>query len=82
MEYMIKFTTLYNLFIIKLFYVCVRIKMLFLVKSGVKQVDNLLSTLFCIYINDLAEPLKGKKIDVKVNGQNTCVLTCVDDIVY
>ena len=48
--------------------------------SGVKQGDNILPILFCIYINDLAETQKIKK-GIKLNGRNMCILLYADDIV-
>ena len=47
---------------------------------GIRQGDRLSSTLFSIYINDLAKVLKEKHKRVKFGDHNCCVLLYADDI--
>ena len=49
--------------------------------SGVRQGDCLSSTLFALFVNDLAVGLKDMKKGVKLNQLEVCLLMYADDIV-
>ncbi len=51
------------------------------VKAGVRQGDNLSTTLFALFINDLAVELKATGCGVSLNGEKVCCLFYADDIV-
>ncbi len=51
------------------------------VKAGVRQGDNLSTTLFALFINDLAIELKQSGCDVMISVEKLCCLFYADDIV-
>ncbi len=53
----------------------------FPIKTGVRQGDNLSTTLFALFVNDLALQLKESGMGITVNGVNISVLLYADDIV-
>ncbi len=53
----------------------------FNVDMGVRQGDCLSSTLFALFINDLALEIKQMENGIMINGQNICILIFADDIV-
>ncbi len=51
-------------------------------KTGVHQGENLSTTLFALFINDLAEELKSKECGISIaGGIKLCCSFYVDDIV-
>ena len=53
----------------------------FNVKTGVRQGDNLSTTLFAMFINDLAIELKQTGCGIPINDIKVCILFYADDIV-
>ena len=48
---------------------------------GVRQCDNLSSTLFSIYLNDLVIEQKVLNLGITLGGMHICILMHTDDIV-
>ncbi len=50
-------------------------------KSGIRQGDNLSTTLFALFINDLAVELKQSGCGIIIGFEKLCCLVYADDIV-